>query len=448
MIEGRYFRQWRDHIQSPDDIWKEIVQATDMPGVTSAPKLQPIETRLVMLQTGMRAAMGIKIKGPDLRSIETFGLDLEEVLKNHPSVKPGTVFAERIVGKPYLLLDIQRDALARYGLSVNEIQEQVQVAIGGKQLTTTVEGRERYGIRLRYPRELRDSPESLEEILISIGNGDYIPLKEVVDIKYEQGPQMIKSEDTFLIGYVIFDKQEGLAETTVVNEVKSLIDRNIAEGTLQVPNGVTYEFSGSYQNQVRADKRLSIVIPIVLVIILIILYFQFRSISVSLMVFSGVAVAFGGGFIMLWLYGQSGFLNFELFGNNLRDLFNIEAINLSVAVWVGFIALFGIATDDGVLMATYLKQSFSDRPKNLQDIKAKVIHAGKRRVRPCLMTTATTLLALLPILTSTGRGADVMIPMAVPIFGGMLVALITLFVVPVLYSQYQEIQLKRNGGLK
>jgi Cu(I)/Ag(I) efflux system membrane protein CusA/SilA len=166
------------------------------------------------------------------------------------------------------------------------------------------------------------------------------------------------------------------------------------------------------------------------------------------MVFSGVAVAFGGGFIMLWLYGQSNFMDFSIFGSNLAELFQIEPINLSVAVWVGFIALFGIATDDGVLMATYLKQSFETKVASKQNIHERVIEAGKRRVRPCLMTTATTLLALLPILSATGRGSDIMIPMAIPVFGGMLVALITLFVVPLLYSYYQEFQLKTEGGQK
>ena len=444
---GQYFRQWRDHIKSPDDIWTEIVKVTNLPGVTSAPKLQPIETRLIMLQTGMRAPMGIKIKGPDLKTIESFGLELESLLKEIPSIKPEAVFAERIVGKPYLLIELDRASLARYGLSINEVQEQLQIAVGGSTLGTTVEGRERYNIRVRYPRELRDSPEALKEVLIPISNGKSVPVKELAAIKYEAGPQMIKSEDTFLIGYVIFDKQEGYSETQVVEDAALLLDELIAKEQLNVPAGVSFEFSGNFENQLRADKRLSIVIPIVLVIILIILYLQFKSLPISLMVFSGVAVAFGGGFMMLWLYGQSGFLDVSIFGTNLRDLLQISPINLSVAVWVGFIALFGIATDDGVLMATYLKQSFKET-SNRSSLKLKIIEAGQRRVKPCLMTTATTLLALLPILTSTGRGSDIMIPMAIPVFGGMTVALITLFVVPVLYSYYQEFQLKKieEGG--
>ncbi|PWL24802.1 efflux RND transporter permease subunit [uncultured Roseivirga sp.] len=440
---GAYFRQWRDEIQSPDDIWQEIVKVTTLPGVTSAPKLQPIETRLVMLQTGMRAPMGIKVKGSDLATIEAFGLELEDILRQVPSVKAQAVFAERIVGKPYLLINLKRDNLARYGLSISQVQDYLQVAVGGMKLSSTVEGRERYPIRVRYPREFRDNPEALNNILIPIAGNRNIPLSEVAEIEYTRGPQMIKSEDTFLVGYVIFDKQPGQAEVQVVQDVQRLIDEKISTGELKLPAGISYEFAGSYQNQIRAEARLSIIIPIVLVVIFLILYFQFKSVPVSLMVFSGVAVAFGGGFLMLWLYGQDGFLNFNLFGTNLRDLFQIHPINLSVAVWVGFIALFGIATDDGVLMATYLGQSFREnQPNDNTQIREAVIEAGKKRVRPCLMTTATTLLALLPILTSTGRGSDVMVPMAIPSFGGMLIALITLFVVPVLYAFYKETQLK------
>ncbi|OED48137.1 hypothetical protein AB832_00330 [Flavobacteriaceae bacterium (ex Bugula neritina AB1)] len=176
-----------------------------------------------------------------------------------------------------------------------------------------------------------------------------------------------------------------------------------------------------------------------------ILYFQFRSFVTSLFIFAGIAVAFAGGFILIWLYGQDWFLNINFFGENLRTLFQIHTINLSVAVWVGFIALFGIATDDGVVMTTFLSQTFKkNRPKTYQEVRNSVIEAGEKRIRPCLMTTATTILALLPILTSTGRGSDIMIPMAIPAFGGMLVALITLFVVPVLFSWKEELEIKNE----
>jgi len=442
---GQYYRNWRDHIQSPDDIWNEIVKVTKIPGVTSAPKLQPIETRLVMLQTGMRAPMGIKVYGPDLKTIENFGLQLERILKDVPSVKAEAVFADRIVGKPYLHINIDRDEIARYGLLVEEVQRVIETAIGGMKITTTVEGRKRFPVRVRYPRELRDSPEAIANILIPTPTGAQIPLSQVANIEYVKGPQAIKSEETFLVGYVLFDRKAEYAEVTAVNDAQRAIAAKIESGELRVPAGVSYKFSGSYENQVRAEKRLSIIVPLVLAIVFLILYFQFKSVTTSLMVFTGIAMAFSGGFILIWLYGQEWFLNVDLFGTNLRDLFQVHTINLSVAVWVGFIALFGIATDDGVLMATYLDQSFArNRTTNRKDIRAAVIEAGKRRIKPAVMTSATTIIALLPVLTSQGRGSDIMIPMAIPAFGGMLVAAITYFIVPVLYAIREQLTMD-NG---
>ncbi|MEO5788583.1 efflux RND transporter permease subunit, partial [Gelidibacter sp.] len=442
--DGEFYRNWRPEIKSPDDIWNEIVRVTKLPGVTSAPKLQPIETRLVMLQTGMRAPMGIKVKGQDLREIEAFGIELEEILKHAEGVKVSAVFADRIVGKPYLLIDIKRDRLARYGVTIGEVQEILQVAVGGMPLTQTVEGRERYGVRVRYPRELRADPEDLKNIYVPVEKGKPVPLGELVDIRYEQGPLMINSEDTFLIGHVLFDKLDGYAEVNVVENAQALIKDKIDNGELTVPKGISYQFTGTYENQLRAEKTLSVIVPMALVVIFLILYFQFRSVATSLMVFSGIAVAFAGGFLMIWFYGQDWFLNFNFFGENLREMFQMHTINLSVAVWVGFIALFGIATDDGVVMATYLTQTFDkNEPDNVAEIRSSIVEAGMKRIRPCLMTTATTMLALLPVLTSTGRGSDIMIPMAIPSFGGMLIALITLFVVPVLFSWRAEVKLKR-----
>ena len=420
-----------------------------MPGVTSEPKLQPIETRLVMLQTGMRAPMGIKVKGQNLKEIEAFGVHLESLLKQAEGVKVEAVFADRIVGKPSLLIDIDRVKNARYGISIEDVKRVLKVVIGGMVLTQTVEGRERYDIRVRYPRELRGNPTDLKQIYIPVEKGRPIPLSELATIRYEQGPQVIKSEDTFLVGYVLFDKLDGFAEVNVVENAQALIQGKIDSGELIVPKGINYQFTGTYENQLRAEKTLSVVVPLALAIIFLILYFQFRSVATSLIVFTGIAVAFAGGFIMIWLYGQDWFLNFNFFGENLRDLFQMHTINLSVAVWVGFIALFGIATDDGVVMATYLTQTFDrNKPANKKDIRASIVEAGEKRIRPCLMTTATTILALLPILTSTGRGSDIMIPMAIPSFGGMLIALITLFVVPVLFSWKAEVQLKRTSNEK
>jgi Cu(I)/Ag(I) efflux system membrane protein CusA/SilA len=447
--KGRYFRQWRDEIKNPDDIWDEIVNATKVPGVTSAPKLQPIETRLVMLQTGMRAPMGIKVRGGDLASIEAFGLKLEKYLKDVEGVKDAAVFADRIVGKPYLLLDIDRDVISRHGLTVGKVQQYIQAAIGGMTMTTTVEGRERYAIRIRYPRELRNDPEALKRIYIPTAMGQQIPLGDLVTIRYEQGAQSIKSEDGFLIGYVLFDREDGFSEVEVVNNAQDYLESQIDNGTLEVPAGISYRFAGNYEQQVRASKRLSIVVPIALAIIFLILYFQFSSVTISAMVFTGVFIAFAGGFIMIGLYDTDWFLNFDFFGTNMRDLFQIRTINLSVAVWVGFLALFGIATDDGVLVATFLKDSFKrNKPNSIEGIRDAVVEGGLRRVRPAMMTTATTILALLPVLTSTGRGADIMLPMAIPSFGGMTLQMITMFTVPVLYSLWQEWSLRIDKRFK
>lgn len=441
--KGQYFRQWRDHIKSPDDIWNEIVKATKIPGVTSAPRLQPIETRLVMLQTGMRAPMGIKVQGQDLPTIEAFGLQLEKYLKEVEGVKDAAVFADRIVGKPYLLLDIDRKAISRHGLTIEKVQQYIQAAVGGMTMTTTVEGRERYAIRIRYPRELRDDPEALKRIYLPTANGQQIPLGELVTIRYEPGAQSIKSEDGFLIGYVLFDKEKGYSEVEVVNNAQNHLIELITNGNLEVPAGISYRFAGNYEQQVRASKRLSVVVPVALAIIFLILYFQFKSATVSAMVFTGVFIAFAGGFIMIGLYDTDWFLNFNFFGTNMRELFQIRTVNLSVAVWVGFLALFGIATDDGVLVATFLQDSFKrNKPNSIAGIRDAVVEGGLRRVRPAMMTTATTILALLPVLTSTGRGADIMLPMAIPSFGGMTLQMITMFTVPVLYSLWQEWSLR------
>src|SRR5690606_29927638 len=254
--DGTYVRNWREHIKSPDDIWKEIIRVTQLPGVTSAPKLQPIETRLVMLQTGMRAPMGIKVYGPDLQTIQEFGMELEKILKTVPSVKTEAVFADRIVGKPYLEIDIDRHAIARYGLSIEDVQQTIETAVGGMQITSTVEGRQRFPVRVRYPRELRDDPSSLMNILVPTRNGAQIPLGELAELDYVQGPQMIRSEDNFLTGYVLFDKKEDRAEVDVVDDAQQMIKGKIEQGELVVPAGVSYKFSGNYENQVRAMERL------------------------------------------------------------------------------------------------------------------------------------------------------------------------------------------------
>jgi Cu(I)/Ag(I) efflux system membrane protein CusA/SilA len=256
---------------------------------------------------------------------------------------------------------------------------------------------------------------------------------------------MIKSENTFLVGYVIFDKKPEYAEVDVVENAQEYLNGLMESGEFSLPAGVSYVFTGNYENQIRATKRLMIVIPISLIIIFLILYFQFRSVTSTSLIFSGIIVAFSGGFIMLWLYGQPWFMNSDVAGINLRDLFQINPINLSVAVWVGFIALFGVATDDGVLISTYIKQlQDKKKPKSIKELRSIVLEAGSKRVRPAMMTTATTIIALLPVLTSTGKGSDIMVPMAIPLFGGMTIAVLTMFVVPVLHSMWQENKINRT----
>ena len=444
--DGRPFRQWRDHIKSPKDIWDEVARAAAIPGMTTASMLQPIETRRIMLQTGMRAPFGVKVYGPDLETIESVGVEIERFLKQVPSVRPATVSADRIVGKPYIEIDIDRRAIARYGLHVRKVQDVIEVAIGGRRITTTFEGRERYPVRVRYQRDLRDRIDAIDKILIAAPDGTQVPLGQLAQIRYTPGPQTIKSEDTFLAGYVIFDKQPDRAEVEVVEDCKRFLEAKVASGELELPAGVSYRFAGNYENQVRATEKLRLVLPLALLVIFLILYFQFRSVVTTGIVFTGVFVAWSGGFLMLWLYGQDWFLDFDVFGHSVRELFQVHTINLSVAVWVGFLALFGIATDDGVIISTYLRQTFERvQPTTVAAVREAVVEAGKRRIRPCLMTTATTVLALLPILTSTGRGSDVMVPMAIPSFGGMTVVLVAVFVVPTLYCAAEEFKLRSSA---
>jgi Cu(I)/Ag(I) efflux system membrane protein CusA/SilA len=437
--DGKPYRQWRNHIHSPSDIWREILDATSIPGTTSAPKLQPIAARIVMLQSGLRAAMGVKIKGPDLATIEKVGFEIERILKEVPSIDSSTVIADRIVGKPYLEIVPDRQAIARYGVPIGQFQEVVEVAVGGIGVTTTVEGRARFPVRVRYLRELRDSMEALGRILVGGAEGVQIPITQLAEIRYVRGPEMIKSEDTSLVGYVLFDKKPDYAEVDVVQAADNLIKQKESSGQFVRPTGVLVTFTGTYESQLRAQKTLSVILPLALFAIFMLIYFQFRSVAITVLVFTGIFVAASGGFLQIWLYGRPWFMKFDFFGVSMRDLFQMHPINLSVAVWVGFLALFGIATDDGVIMATYQEQLFrKKRPQTIEEIRDVVVAAGTRRVRPCLMTTVTTILALLPVLTSTGRGSDIMVPMAIPSFGGMTIEILTMLIVPVLYCWIKE----------
>lgn len=442
--DGDLVRQWRDHIERPEDIWREIEEAVDLPGLTGTPHLQPIETRQVMLQSGMRSPMGLKVQGPSLEVLDALGSKLEAVLREVPSIQAGTVYADRVVGKPYLEVHFDREALARHGMNLGQAQAFLRTAVGGTALARTQNGRERHDIRLRLMAEERNSVPALRRLRIDAPTGKPVPLDAVADLRYRRGPQSIRSEDGFLTSYVVFSGRPGVAESRVVEEARARIEAARQDGTLEVPEGARWRFAGSFEARQRTQRRLALLVPATLLIVFMLLYIQFRSIAVAGMIFSGVAVALSGGFIAVALYGTDWFLSFPGFGPGLRHVLGVEPINLSVAVWVGLIALVGIATDDGVVMATYLDQNFSETPPaSDSDRRARIIEAGRRRIRPCLMTTATTVIALLPVVSASGRGADLMRPMAVPILGGMAVELLTLFVVPVLYDRWWALRARR-----
>ena len=303
-----------------------------------------------MLQSGMRAPMGVKVRGPDLETIERVGVEIEKLLKEVPAVDPGTVQADRIVGKPYIEIDIDRDAAARYGLHMADVQNVIETAVGGRRVTTTVEGRERYPVRVRYARELRDRMDALGDAAVATPGGAQVPLRELAEIRYVRGPQAIKSEDTALTGYVTFGSRPGYAEVDVVEMCAAYLDDIRAAGRFDVPDRVSYRFAGSYENQIRAQKKLSVVLPLALLIIFMILYMQFRSVSTTLIVFSGIAVVWAGGFILVWLYGKPWFLDFSLMGASMRDLFQIHPVNLPANRYTcgGFVCRQGTARFRGV----------------------------------------------------------------------------------------------------
>ncbi|HUT13286.1 MAG TPA: efflux RND transporter permease subunit, partial [Thermoguttaceae bacterium] len=335
-------------IRTPQDIWVAIEEASQVVGTTRAPKLQPIAARIVMLQSGVRAPMAVLIQGRNLEDVEQVGFKVEEYLKDGmvAGIKPETVLADRIVGKPYIEIEIDRERIARYpGITVRRVQDVIETAVGGQKITTTVEGRERYPVRVRYQRERRDTLESLHEILVAADDGSQIPLTQLAKIKYVHGPQVIKTQDTKVVGYVIFDKKEGYAEVDVVEAARKYLAGKIKsasnpDGEYELPKGTEFPvFIGSYENQVHSAKTLAVVVPLALFLIFMILYLQFRTVSTTLLIFSGVFIAGSGGFIMLWLYSTPWFGDFSVFGVSMRELFQIHTFNLSVAVWVGFIAL-------------------------------------------------------------------------------------------------------------
>lgn len=414
-------RKWFPNVRrmTKDEILAELMQKTEIPGVLPT-WLQPIQTRLVMLQSGFRAMMGVKIFGKDLNEIERVAVQMESLLKTVPGAVD--VVADRIVGKPYINLEIDRDAIARYGLLIEDVQRVIEQLIGGESVGVVFEGRERYPIRIRYPRDARDEIGDLEKIVVSTPQGAQIPLGHVTKIETVLGPSEIKGENGMLVGYVTLNAR-GRDEVSVVEDGEKLLQSSVTSGTLQIPPGTHWQWAGQFENQVRSTERLSILIPLCLFLDIVLLYIAFKRWSVAALCFSAIPISACGGFIMLMMWD----------------------VNLSVAVWVGFIALFGVAEDDAVVMSTYLQQQFRDaKPVSVAEVRSLVVEAGLKRIRPCLMTTATTVIGLIPIFTIAGRGSDVMQPMAIPSVGGMAIQLITLFITPCVYCMFEEWRLRRR----
>ncbi len=428
----RWFSGWPAWLKKPlaffapeqrqitkDEILTELQEKTAIPGVLPT-FLQPIQTRLVMLQTGFRAMMGVKIFGSDLKEIERIGLEIEQMLKQVPGATD--IIADRIVGKPYLEFEIDRDRIARYGVAIRDVQDVIEIAIGGMNIMESVEGRERYPIRVRYLREFREDLPELEKILVQSSSGAQIPLAQVLTIKSVLGPQEIKGERGLLVGYVTMNTRDR-DEVSVVEEAEALLQSAVRDGRLKMPAGYYWEWSGQFENQVRATKRMSILIPVCLAIMFVMLYLGFERWWIAPVIYFAILVSASGGFIMLALWG----------------------VNLSIAVWVGFLVLFGVVDDDGVVMSTYLEQIFDKATfTSVQEIRDAVLQAGLKRIRPCLMTICTSVFGLMPIFWATGRGSDVMQPMAIPSVGGMVVSLfVTIFIAPCLFCAVEEWKWKR-----
>jgi Cu(I)/Ag(I) efflux system membrane protein CusA/SilA len=410
-------QQWRKGM-TRDDIIAELDQKLQIPGVSNG-WTQPIINRINMLATGVRTDLGVKIYGDDLQKLEDLAIQAEHLLR--PIDGAADLFAERTLGGNYLDVEIHRDAIARYGLKINDVQAVIEAASGGMNMTTTVEGRQRFPVRVRYARDFRDSPEKLGRILVTAASGAQIPLAQIADIRIVPGPAMISSENS-LLRSVVYLNVRGRDPGGFVREARSVLDRN-----LKLPPGYYIQWSGQWENQVRAQKRLQWLIPLVIFVIFILLYFVFHSVTESLLVMLSVPFALTGGVLLLVLLGY----------------------NWSVAVWVGFIALFGIAVETGVVMVVYLHEALDARlaagPVDTAVLHRATLDGAVLRLRPKLMTVGTSLLGLIPIMISTGTGSDLMKPIATPLVGGLLTSAVhVLIVTPVIFAIMKERALRRG----
>src|SRR5271157_1021987 len=401
-----------------DAILQRLDEKLHIPGVTNI-WTQPIRNRIDMLSTGIRTQVGVKVFGPDLSRIEQLSEQIERIVRTVTGAVD--LYAERITGAPYLVIDINRPAAARYGVNIQEIEDVIETAIGGKNLTTTIEGRQRFPVRVRYARDFRENVEDLKEVLVAAPNNAQIPLGMLADIRVVMGPSMISSENGLLRGTVLMNVR-GRDVGGFVDEAK----RTVA-GNIKLPTGYYIQWSGQYENQIRAKHRLEVVIPVVFLIIFLLLYKTYNSAREALHVILAVPFALTGGVFLLKLLGY----------------------NFSVAVWVGFIALFGTAVQTGVVMVIYLEEAVarkrSEGTLTLERLHQAVIEGALLRLRPKVMTVATVVAGLLPLMWTARTGAEVMKPLATPVLGGMVSSLLhVLIVTPVIFTWLREREIRRG----
>jgi len=416
--------QWRPGI-TVEDLKRELNQRVNLPGVTNA-WVMPIKTRIDMLATGIKTPVGIKVAGPDLSVIQSIGKAIEKALK--PVRGTASVFAERVAGGRYVVVDINRDAAARYGLNIADVQDVVKTAIGGMDVTETVEGLERFPVNLRFPRGVRNSPERLRELPIVTPAGAQIPLQAVADIRVEDGPPLIKSENARLNGWIYVDII-GRDLGSYVAEAQRVVAEKV-----KIPAGYSLGWSGQYEYMARAKARLSVVIPLTLVLIMLLLYFNFNTIPEVLVIMATLPLALVGGIgLMLWL-----------------------DFNMSVAVGVGFIALAGVAVEISMVMLEFLNHSLRDkraalaaagRAMTFADVRGVVVDSALQQIRPIIMTVTAIIGGLLPIMLGSGTGSEVMRRIAAPMVGGMVTAtLLTVILLPSVYLLWKGHGLKQGPG--
>jgi Cu(I)/Ag(I) efflux system membrane protein CusA/SilA len=409
--------QWPSGL-TKDAILARLDDHLQIPGVTNI-WTQPIRNRIDMLSTGIRTQIGIKVFGPDLNVIEAKSEEIKEVVRKIPGATD--LYAERTTGSPYLEMTVDRAAADRYGLNVADVQDVIETAIGGKNITTTIEGRERFAVRVRYARDFRRDPQQLEEVLIAASNGAQVPLNKVVTTRTTMGPSMISSENGLLRGSVLLNVRGRDVGGFVEQAQREVASR------VKMPPGYFLEWSGQYEAQISARKRLELVIPLVLIVIFVLLYRTYGSAKEAAHVLLAVPFALSGGVFLVKILG----------------------LNFSVAVWVGFIALFGTAVQTAVVMVIYLEEAVARRTTadgilTREALHAAVMEGALLRLRPKVMTVATVVAGLLPLLWSTRTGAEFMKPLAAPVLGGMLSSLLhVLIVTPVVFTWLRERELDR-----